>query len=77
MKVTPEELEALKIAIAPLDTQERRRVYISGKYPRSAYTHDLDERYRWDLFWESGFEFQNEYSDAHIYTALRKAIKRI
>lgn len=75
MKVSAKEYNDLHFAIAPLDTIERRKRYLNGDYPRSEYTQDLWRRYRWDIYWECGYRFESgKYNDAHIDTALRKAI---
>lgn len=83
MKMTTEHFDALKAAIEPLDTPERRRAYIEGRFPRSDKVKDLDTRYRWDLFWYSG-GYRHikdplalngcEYIDTHIDTALRRIV---
>lgn len=77
MKVTPQHLAALREAVQPLDTPERRKVYTSGEFPRADRVSDLDMRYRWDLFWASKVNHNRAlwdavtYNDAHIDTALK------
>jgi Zn finger protein HypA/HybF involved in hydrogenase expression len=76
--ISNEEVESMRSKIAPLDTEERRKKYLSGDYPRANTTKDLDTRYRWDLHWESGAHDSlksKDYKDAHIDTALRKIVK--
>jgi hypothetical protein len=75
MKVSAKEFDELLLAIAPLDTVERRKRYLAGDYPRAEYTKNLWRRYRWDIYRECGFTFDpGKYDDAHIDTALRKAV---
>ena len=83
MKVTATEVETLREALAPLDTEKRREQYRKGEFPRAEFVKDLDTRYRWDLFW-AAFNMPNwdvrailatgKYEDSHIYTALRSII---
>lgn len=84
MKVTAQELEALRGAIAPLDTPERRRAYKSGDFARADLVRDLDKRYRWDLFYDArrvvGFEvfdFVSGYTNEQIDTALRRIVEGV
>lgn len=80
MKMATPDFEALKAAIRPLDTEERRTAYREGRFPRADKVNDLEVRYRWDLFWAVGGmrgvvpEKLNEYKDAHIDTALRRIV---
>lgn len=77
MKVTPEQLEGLRAAIAPLDTPETRERYSLGLFPRSDRTKDLSMRYRWDLLWASGGYSDladSDLNDSHIDTALRRIV---
>lgn len=78
MKVKPEHLAAIREAITPLDTDERRARYIAGDFFRAEEVKDLDKRYRWDLLWESrtnkAFPIY-DYNTAHIDTALRSIVK--
>ena len=78
MKVSPIDLDRLIFAIAPIDTAETRVTYRTlQKNPRAA-VKDIDMRYRWDLYWAAtalGFAFSKDtYLDAHIDTALRRAV---
>lgn len=76
MKVSPIDLDRLIFAIAPIDTVEARVTY------RNLYSElivkDINARYRWDLYWAAtarGFAFSKDtYLDAHIDTALRRAV---
>jgi hypothetical protein len=80
MRVTSEHLTALKEKIEPLDTPERRVLYIKGAFPNASLTKDLNKRYRWDLFWASGASkllYDTDYNDSHIDTALRSLVPEI
>ena len=84
MKLRPHEVQALRDAIAPLDTAIRRSVYLSGEFPRADKVKDLDKRYRWDLFYEArravGFDaldFVSDYTMDHLDTALRCVVARL
>lgn len=76
MKITQAELVALRESIATIDTPAMRAKYIEGRFPRASECKDLDKRYRWDLFWSASgmLRLNNEYSDAHIDTALRQIV---
>lgn len=82
MKVPPATLEAMRDAIAPLDTAEARGCYSRGAFPRAELVKDLDRRYRWDLLHAamSGSWICAELydaagcNDAHIDTALRAIV---
>lgn len=76
MKVTQEHFEILKAAVSPLDTEELRKRYLAGDFPRANLVQDLDMRYRWDLLWASGARptFGSDITSAHIDTALRKIV---
>lgn len=86
MKITTAEITTLREAIAPLDTEARREAYRNGDFPRADAVKDLDQRYRWDLFW-AAFNVPNmdvrailatgKYNDAHIDTALRSIVPSI
>jgi len=71
MKMSPVHYEALRTAIEPLDTPQRRDTY------RNAGR--TDERYRWDLFYTvrpqlPTFAMYQYLNDSHIDTALRRII---
>lgn len=83
MKVTPDQLTAVRQRIVPLDTAERRQAYREGRFPRAEKVRDLDMRYRWDLYHAArvrevldrniGGEGA-DLTDAHIDTALRRIV---
>lgn len=83
MKVTPDQLTAVRQRLAPLDTAERRQAYREGRFPRAEKVRDLDMRYRWDLYHAArvrevldrniGGEGA-DLTDAHIDTALRRIV---
>nr|WP_258559843.1 hypothetical protein [Comamonas testosteroni] len=87
LKITAEDLQTLKNFIVPLDTQERRKAYREGDFPRAELCKDVDKRYRWDLLHLSRIKIGdgvgvqgnvNLYSymdDSHIDSALRSFIK--
>lgn len=84
MKIRPCEIQALRDAIAPLDTDTRRAVYLSGEFPRADKVKDLDKRYRWDLFYDArrvvgfdAFDFVSDYEMDHLDTALRSVVARL
>lgn len=80
MKLTADHFTALLVFIQPLDTAERRQRYRDRDFPRADLAQDLNKRYRWDLYWESGaFNAlpRGEYKDAHIDTALRRAVREL
>lgn len=56
MKMRPEHFAALKAAVAPLDTPERRAQYMRGDYKNAERTKDRPMRYRWDLLWMSNID---------------------
>jgi hypothetical protein len=49
MRVTKDDLDKMRAAIEPLDTDAMRAVYRSGEYPRSDRTKDVNVRYRWAI----------------------------
>jgi hypothetical protein len=85
MKIKPEHLEALKQALTPHDTSERRELYKAGKFYRAAFCKDINKRYRWDLLYASnlkigdgigmsGLPLYAYLTDEHIDTALRHLV---
>ena len=79
MKMAAPDFAALKAAIEPLDTPERRERYRTGQFERADKVVDLNVRYRWDLLWEVGgvrkvTGVASFYKDAHIDTALRRIV---
>lgn len=79
MKASAEFYEAVREAVEPLDTVERRQHYIDGTYPRAERTKDVNMRYRWDLLWASGISLRDTegyegLNDSHIDTVLRNIV---
>ena len=77
MKIEQHHLDAVKKAIQPFDTPERRARYLAGDFPRSENVRDLDMRYRWDLVYAAQLNVKPLYvylNDDHIDTALRKIV---
>jgi len=79
MKVSSIDLDRLIFAIAPFDTLSLRKAYLDALASGKLKSNDPDMRYRWDLYhrvWDAGFRFSegSDYKDAHIDTALRKAV---
>ncbi|WP_234305477.1 hypothetical protein, partial [Diaphorobacter sp. J5-51] len=86
LRIRDADLAVLQKAICPLDTNERRARYQSGKFPYAEGCRDINMRYRWDLVYASGMRFGdgrgmqgslNLYSylnDKHIDAALRSFI---
>lgn len=84
MKIKPEHLAAMKEAISPLDTAERRQAYRDGNFPRADKVKDLNKRYRWDLLWAADFtrliiasDVYTYANDTHIDTALRSIVPKL
>ena len=81
MKLLPKDLENLVSALVSLDTETFRDAYLTGYAKGELRCKDLNVRYRWDLYWiavNDGFAFSEDtYNDAHIYTALRKAVPEL
>lgn len=44
MKIKPEHLAWLKAKIEPLDTAERRNLYLEGRFPYADKVRDLNKR---------------------------------
>ena len=85
MKMKPEHFEALRAAVAPLDTPTNRTLYINNGFPRAAECKDKNMRYRWDLLYASKLKIGDgvgmsglplyQYLDStHIDTALRAIV---
>ena len=86
LKITPEDLQVLRNALTPLDTQERRTAYRNGQFPNAERCKDLDMRYRWDLLYASGLKLGDGVGvrgdldlyayldDDHIDSALRHLV---
>jgi len=82
MKVKPEHMQTLRVALAPLDTVALRAEYAAGKFPHAERCKDVDMRYRWDLLYmvhgsvreplmKALYAYAN---DSHIDTALRAIV---
>lgn len=79
MKVSSIDLDRLIFAIAPFDTLSLRKAFLDAVASGTLKSNDPDMRYRWGLYhsaWDAGFRFSegSDYKDAHIDTALRKAV---
>jgi hypothetical protein len=86
LKITPEDLQALKSAVTPLDSPARRERYLANDFFNAARCIDKDKRYRWDLLWESGLLIASRatgpgvlglyayMNDDHIDSALRHLV---
>jgi len=86
LKIRPLDLQALRDAVAPEDTHERRQAYCSGNFTSAARCKDWDLRYRWDLLRASRLRLGggvlakgdlNLYAylnDRHIDSALRTIV---
>ena len=78
MKVSPKDLDNLIFTLAPIDTVELRDKFraavVSGQIK---VISDADKSYRWGVYhmvYDAGFSFAGDYMDAHIDTALRRAV---
>lgn len=49
MRVSVQDFEVMREAIAPFDTPERRARYLVGHFLHYGTITDLDRKYRWDL----------------------------
>lgn len=80
MKATSDQLEAVRQALTPLDTPERRARYRSGDFPNADRVRDLDTRYRWDTYYlavDSGaltYDTLRNLNGAQTETVLRKVV---
>jgi hypothetical protein len=75
MKIAPQDLQALREAVVPLDTAYRRDWYWLNRAQLSRKS--IDMRYRWDLLHLSKHSIIPLYSyldDTHIDTALRAIV---
>lgn len=81
-KITGQNLDTMRDAIAPLDTADTRAAYLRGEFHNADRVKDLDRRYRWDLLWSSGLSgwlVATVYddlgaNDTHVDTALRSIV---
>ena len=77
MRMSPEHFEKLRAAIVGLDTEENRATArrVLAENPK---IRDLNRSWRWRLFHAvRGFDHIGDdsgYTDAHIYTALRRIV---
>lgn len=81
MKITDAHYSRLLGLVHALDTPAVRAAYRAGEFRQSSLVKDLDKRYRWDLFqaaMRGNGEFVDDLysylSDAHLDTALRRAV---
>lgn len=81
MKASPEFRAIVTAAVTPLDTPATRERYATGNYPRADRTHNVDKRYRWDLYWSAydttGPFYTVGLNDSHIDTVLRSIVPPI
>ena len=82
MKIDRKDVDYMRAAIAPLDTDAVRHNYLTGNYPRADLTQDVDKRYRWDLChaagltpWICDLYRRAEVHNSHIDTALRSIVR--
>lgn len=78
MKVSPKDLDNLIFNLASIDTVELRDKFrnavVSGQVKVISCA---DKSYRWGVYFmahDAGFRFVGDYNDAHIDTALRRAV---
>jgi hypothetical protein len=86
MKITPDHLDILRAALAPLDTPALRELYINRTFSNADKVKDVNKRYRWDLLYMSKLKIGDGVGikgdldlyaymdDTHIDTALRAII---
>lgn len=85
MKIKPEHLQALRDAIIPIDTHERRQKYLDNQFSYADRCKDRELRFRWDLLKDagikigdgkgmSGLPLYSYLNDVHINTALKSFI---
>jgi len=76
MKISKPERDRLRDAIVPHDTDYARNQYRNLNIPRSEAVHDINVRYRWDLFYHvRGYKLlDGEYQATHIDTVLRRIV---
>lgn len=80
MKATKEQLETVRNALASLDTDDLRRAYRGGHFPRANTCRDVSKRYRWDLFYlaiGSGtltYDTLRNLNDEQTDTVLRRVV---
>ena len=77
MKVTAQDFARLSLEITPNDTKELRDAFRAELAAGRVRANDPDRFYRWYLYkcaFYAGFRFEGDYADAHIDTALRRAV---
>lgn len=79
-RITGNELETIRAAVAPLDTEANRQMYREGRFHNADKVKDLDMRFRWDLLnagggWQvTSALYEAGHNDSHIDTALRSIV---
>ena len=80
VRATAQQVEAVRLAVSPFDTAERRARYVAGDIPRAGTVRDLSRRYRWDLYYAAIDGGQISYgtlrglNDSHVDTVLRAVV---
>lgn len=77
MKVTAQDFTRLSLEITTRDTKELRDAFRAELAAGRVRAKDPDTFYRWYLYsraFGAGFRFEGDYLDAHIDTALRRAV---
>lgn len=85
MRYPSDLLQSLADAIHPLDTPERRAMYVSGNFPRADKVKDINKRYRWDMMYTIPEHFTRFVkpaydlgcNDDHVDTALRRLVPQL
>jgi|SanBayMetagenome_1026888.scaffolds.fasta_scaffold82028_1 hypothetical protein len=80
MKVSSKDLDNLVSSIRPIDTNELRKAFNEAIATGRIKANDPDMWYRWRVYhlaFDAGFRFSEEYNDAHIDTALRRAVPQL
>ena len=82
MKMTKQDFEDLSEAISKvvsvIGKQHLITEYETGQFINPELVHDLNRRFRWDLFWKTPLWSEDrwtEYRDVHMDTALKKVMK--
>lgn len=73
MKMSQEHFETLKTAIEPLVPNFKAHYEALKVNPK---VKDLETRFLWDVFWAANVQtrYHWDYKDAHIQTAVKKAV---
>ncbi len=82
MKMSQEMFKELQDAISEVETDAIRDAYEQGQFARADRVKDLNERYRWDLFWAvrptlTVNPYEEGLGSQHIDTALRRIVTPI